>query len=103
MYRIIVHYGTPEDTETFDAYYTDVHIPLTLKMPHLKGFEISKGKVDCSDEARPVYLTAILTYANQADLEASISSEAGQDAVADVGNFAPGGLTLVTFETEELI
>lgn len=103
MKRIIVQYGPPEDPAAFDAHYASTHIPLTKAMPHLAGFEISRGPVACSDEEQPIYLTAILTYVSQADLEASLASETGQAAVADVTNFATGGVTLITIETEDLL
>ena len=103
MKRIIVHYGMPEDTAAFDAHYEAQHIPLTKAMPHLKSFEISRGDVATSGEDRPVYLTAILSYDSQADLDASLASEQGQAAVADVANFATGGVTLITIEAEELL
>ncbi|MAC80259.1 MAG: ethD like-protein [Rhodobacteraceae bacterium] len=103
MIRIIVHYYTPEDPAAFDAHYAATHIPLTRAMPLLKGFEISKGEVSTSDPDKPVYLTAILSYDSAADMAASLDSEAGKAAVADVANFATGGVTLITTETEELM
>jgi hypothetical protein len=36
-------------------------------------------------------------------MEASLASEEGKTAVADVANFATGGVTLVTIDTEELL
>ena len=103
MRRIIVHYGIPKNPAEFDTHYKNIHIPLTSALPHLEGFELSRGDVHCSDEARPVYLTAILTYANAEDMDASLSSSEGQAAVADVANFASGGVTLITVDTEELL
>ena len=103
MKRIIVHYGVPENPSEFDAHYTNIHIPLASAMPHLQSFELSRGQVHCSDEDRPVYLTAILSFSNQENMEASLASEQGQAAVADVANFASGGVTLVTIDTEELL
>jgi hypothetical protein len=37
---------------------------------------------------------AILRYANAADLQESVPSEIGQQAFADVANFATGGVTV---------
>lgn len=98
MIRIIVTYGQPTDTAAFDRHYAQVHTPLTLAMPGLSGFEVSKGAVASSDGAEP-YLIAILTYADRAAMEASFASEAGQAAAADLANFTSGGVTLVTVET----
>ena len=67
MKRVIVNYGMPEDSAAFDAHYRDVHAPLTRGMPHLKGFEVSRGEVVTSDPDTPVYATAILSFASQED------------------------------------
>jgi uncharacterized protein (TIGR02118 family) len=103
LIRVIVNYGMPADSAAFDTHYTDVHAPLTRAMPHLKGFEVSRGAVTSSDESAPVYATAILSYANRSDLEASMASPEGQAAVEDLGTFATGGVTIVTIDAEELI
>lgn len=98
MIRLTVIYGVPADAAKFDAYYKDVHAPLAAKMPHLKNFSYSRGPVASSDPAKPVHLVAYLDYASKADLEASLASEEGKAAVADVGNFADGGATILTTE-----
>ncbi|MBY0558685.1 EthD family reductase [Hyphomicrobium sp.] len=96
MIRLTVIYGVPTDAAKFDAYYRDVHAPLAAKMPLLKDFRYSRGAVTSSDDAKPVHLVAFLDYASKADLEASLNSEAGKAAVADVANFANGGVTILT-------
>ena len=103
MIRVIVQYGMPEDPAAFDAHYKDIHIPLAAKMPNMKSFEISRGPVVSTDEANPVYLTAILSYDTNEEMEQSMASDEGQAAVADVGNFASGGVTILTIDTEELL
>jgi uncharacterized protein (TIGR02118 family) len=102
MKRVIVNYGKPEDDAQFDAHYRDVHIPLVLKLPHLSSFEISVGDVASSDEANPIHLVAVLTYADQEALDASLSSPEGEAAVADLENFATGGVTILTIEAQKL-
>ena len=98
MKRVIVQYGMPEDPAAFDAHYRDIHIPLVEKMPLLKGFEYSTGPVVSSDESAAYHLVAILTYESQDDLDASLGSPEGQAAVADVGNFASGGVEIITID-----
>ena len=101
MKRVIVNYGMPEDSAAFDAHYRDVHAPLTRGMPHLKGFEVSRGEVVTSDPDTPVYATAILSFASQEDLDASMASPEGQAAVEDLANFATGGVTILTIDAED--
>ncbi len=102
MKQVIVIYGMPEDPAAFDRHYAEVHIPLTRKMPLLKGFEVSRGPVAASAGA-PVHLVAILSYASGEDLEVSLASPEGQAAVADVGNFATGGATLLTIDSDSVL
>lgn len=103
MRRIIVQYGMPEDPAAFDAHYKNIHTPLTAKMPNLKSFEISSGPVISSDESKEVYLIATLSFDNAAEMETSMASAEGQAAVADVANFASGGVTIYTVDTDELL
>lgn len=96
MIRIIVIYGQPEDPAAFDRHYSAVHTPLTQKMPHLAGFEVSKGAVSIAGSAAPAYLVAILSYATRSEMEASFGSPEGVAAAADLANFATGGVQLLT-------
>ncbi|MBU2532287.1 MAG: EthD family reductase [Alphaproteobacteria bacterium] len=98
MIRVIVTYGPPQDRAAFDAHYKSTHTPLTTAMPHLASFEVSQTDVTTSDEANPVYLTAILSFQSQADMEASMASPEGQAAVDDLANFATGGVTVLTVD-----
>ncbi len=98
MIRLTVIYGVPADAAKFDAYYKNVHAPLAAKMPHLKNFTYSRGPVATSNPEEPVHLVAYLDYETAADLEASLASEEGKAAVADVANFADGGATILTAE-----
>lgn len=60
MYQIIVLYGVPTDSEAFDQYYKDVHIPLVQKMPHLKSFSVSEGPITIIGGGGPYYRIALL-------------------------------------------
>ncbi len=98
MIRTFVMYGAPEDPEAFDTYYRDVHIPLVRKMPHLISCEVSQGGAEIVPDGGSYHLVAILNYESKVDMEAALASEEGKVAVADVANFATGGVTLVTAE-----
>jgi uncharacterized protein (TIGR02118 family) len=97
---VIVLYGPPADEAAFDRHYQSVHVPLTKAMPHLAGFEISRGPVAVQG-AGDVHLVARLRYASRADLEASLASAEGAAAVGDLANFADGGVALYTAEVAE--
>jgi uncharacterized protein (TIGR02118 family) len=98
---VIVLFHPPGDPAAFDRHYTTTHVPLARALPHLQAFEYSRGPVAVQGGDTAVHLVARLRYASQADLEASLSSPEGERSVADLGNFADGGVTLLTAVMEE--
>lgn len=103
MKRVIVQYGIPADPSAFNEHYEKTHVPLVLKMPRLKGFEYSSGPVVSSDEEAAYHLVAILDYDTQEDLDFSLNSPEGVAAVNDVGNFASGGVEIITVDVVKAI
>jgi uncharacterized protein (TIGR02118 family) len=98
MVKLLVAYGKPQDTDTFDAYYANTHAPLAEKIPGLRQFEHGKvlGTPDGSDA--PYYFLATLYFDSPEDLQAGLSSAEGQAAAGDLENFASGGATLMIAE-----
>ena len=103
MYCLTVLYGHPEDPAEFDRYYRNVHIPLAEKMNGLTGWTIGKCKSAEADSA-PAYFLVVRLYAESADaMQSILDSPEGQATVADVPNFATGGVTFLSSEEEVLI
>jgi uncharacterized protein (TIGR02118 family) len=102
MYRLTVLYGHPDDPAAFDRYYRDFHIPLARKMKCLKGWTIGKCESAAEGEPPPYYMIVGLYADTRADLEAMLDSREGQAAVADVPNFATGGVKFM-FDDEEVL
>ena len=103
MIRLTVLYGHPDDPAAFDRYYHETHIPLAKKMQGIKGWTI--GKCQSADpDAQPPYYVIVGLYADSREqMEAILATPAGQATVADVGNFATGGVTFVYNEEEVLV
>lgn len=103
MVRLLVLYGPPEDPAAFDKYYHETHIPLAKKMKGLKKWTV--GKVTGSADGKPVpyYYIADLYLENRAAFDELLASPEGQAAVADVPNYATGGVTFLYTEIEELV
>jgi uncharacterized protein (TIGR02118 family) len=95
MHRLTVLYGHPGDPAEFDRYYNEVHIPIAKKMKGLKGWTIGKCESATPGEKPPYYMIVGLYAATRADLEAVLASPEGQATVADVSNFASGGVTFI--------
>lgn len=99
---IVVLFGQPADAAAFEEYYRTVHRPLALQMPTL--LEILGGPIlGTPDGSESDYhRIAILRFASQADLEASVASPEGQEAFGDVENFATGGVTVFLTHLESV-
>jgi uncharacterized protein (TIGR02118 family) len=103
MTRLLVLYGQPKDPNAFDQYYREVHVPLARKMKGLKKWTI--GKVTGTPDGQPpaYYYVADLYLDSRADFEQLLASPEGQAAVADVPNYATGGVTFLYTEVEEVV
>ena len=92
MIRVTVLYENRGDTEAFDAYYFETHVPLARTIPGLERFEA----VVCGpgpDGAAPAYhLIAGLYFVDGGSLQAGLGSPEGQAVTADTNNF-PGDWT----------
>mgnify|MGYP001812842471 CR=1 FL=1 len=102
MIRLTVLYGHPTDPDEFDRYYREVHIPLAKKMKGLKGWTI--GKCQSADpESSADYYLIVGLYADDRDqMESILQSAEGQATIADVSNFATGGVTFL-YDVEEVL
>lgn len=103
MYRLTVLYGHPEDPAEFDRYYHGIHIPLAKTMKGLTGWTIGKCISAERGNAPPYYLIVSLYAESAAAMQAVLDSPEGQATVADVPNFATGGVTFIYDEEEVLI
>lgn len=100
MVKLTVLYGQPQDTGAFDRHYQQVHTPLALKFPGLKGFTSNKPTSLNPQEKSPYYLITSLYWANMQAFQEALQSSEGQAAAADLQNFASGGATLLVGELE---
>src|SRR5438067_260562 len=95
MVKVTVLYGPPADPAAFEDYYAGKHLPLAGKMPDVARFEASRVTATPDGGAPPYYRIAEVWYDSQEAMQASMSSPEGRATVADIGNFATGGATVV--------
>jgi uncharacterized protein (TIGR02118 family) len=100
MIKLTVLYGQPQDPAEFDRYYEQVHTPIALKMPGLRGITIDRPKSLDPREQSPYCLIANLYWSDMQAVQEALQSSEGQAAAADVPNFATGGATLLVGEME---
>lgn len=102
MVRLLVLYGHPQDPDAFDRYYRDVHIGIARRMKGLRGWTIGKALGTPDGQPSPYYYVADLYMESRAEFEALLASPEGQAAVADVPNYATGGVTFLYTEIETI-
>ena|SRR5687768_5054033 len=103
MIRLLVLYGHPTDPAAFDKYYRDKHIPIARRMKGLKKWTVGKVQGTPDGQPAPYYYVADLVMERREDFERLLASPEGQAAVADVPNYATGGVTFLYTEVEEII
>ena len=80
--RFQVQWDVPSDPEAFERHYREVHVPLSLALPGLRRYTVSRS-VTALRGAGPAYLIAELDWDDLASLRAAFDSEAGRAASAD--------------------
>jgi uncharacterized protein (TIGR02118 family) len=89
MVKLSVPYGPA----ALEDYHASMHLPLVGTLPDLARFEASL----ILGSPAPYHW---LWFEHAGVLEASMGSEAGQAAVADIPNFGTGGATAVISEID---
>lgn len=103
MIRLTVLYGHPDDPAEFDRYYHEVHVPLAKTMVGLKGWTIGKCQSAVPGDPPPYYMIVGLYAVSREAMEAILDTPAGKATVADVANFATGGVKFLYDDEEVLI
>lgn len=103
MIKLLVLYGHPEDPAAFDKYYHEAHIPIAKRMRGLKKWTIGKVLGTPNGQPSPYYYVAELYMESREEFETLLASPEGQAAVADVPNYATGGVTFLYSEVEDVV
>lgn len=95
MVKLTLLYGHPADPVSFETYYAGTHLPLAAKINSVRRAEFSlvTGALDGSPS--PYYRIAELYFDDVGQMQAAMSSAEGVAAVADLSNFANGGVTSI--------
>jgi len=101
MASLVVMYKTPTDPKAFDKYYPETHVPIAKRLPGLRKYEISQGPVSTPAGPSGYHLVAILRFDDMAAIQQAFASAEGQTTVADVQNFATGGVDIYMFDDKE--
>src|SRR3954452_8822193 len=102
MMRIISLHGRPDDPAEFDRYYRDVHTPLVQRIPGVRSIRFGRVLQTSEGPPPPYYLVSDVYFDDAASLEVAQASREMAAALADVPNFATGGVTIMICEYEDV-
>lgn len=92
MVKLTLLYYQPKDPESFERYYAEIHLPLVSKVSGIRRLELAKvaGTPDGSPPA--FYRIGELYFDNSEQMGEVMSTPEMQAAIADIANFASGGV-----------
>ncbi len=93
--KVTVLYGHPKSPEDFEKYYFGTHMPLVAAAKGGKRTETSKCPPAADGSPGPFYRIFEIWFDSQADMTAITATPEWKKVVADVPNFATGGITRV--------
>ncbi|WAM19734.1 EthD family reductase [Rhodococcus sp. JS3073] len=96
MHTLMVLYGEPTDPEKFREYYQHTHLPIARKLPGVRATRHSINLAAAEGES-PFIAVFEADFDSAEAMAAALSAPEGAAAVADVPNFATGGVQIVHF------
>ncbi len=101
MVKMIVLYKKPADTEAFDRYYFETHVPLTQKVPSQVKTEITRFTSAAGGEP-PYYLMFEMYFNSKTEMDEALATPDGRATGKDLRNFTePGSVTVAFAEVLE--
>jgi uncharacterized protein (TIGR02118 family) len=97
MHRLLVLYNEPKDPAHFRKYYTETHLPLVSKMRGAKKASFSFDTKPMGPGNAPYFCVFEADFESEAAMMDAFASKEGQAVVADVPNYASGGVTMMHF------
>lgn len=101
MVRITSLHGFPTDPEEFDRHYRSIHTPIVQRIPGVRNIRFGRVFRTIDGEPAPYYLVSDVYFDDVDALERALASPEMQEAIADVPNFATGGVTIMFCEYED--
>jgi uncharacterized protein (TIGR02118 family) len=93
VYQLTASYAHPQDPEAFLQHYRSTHAPIARQFPKASFF----GWTICetADGSPPAhFMIAVVHWETKEDALAALAAPAGEQAVADLANFAQAGVDI---------
>jgi len=97
MVKLIALYKKPDDPASFDDHYSNVHIPITKKIPGLRKMEVTKI-VGSPAGPSDYYLLCEMYYDDHEALKKAMKSEEAKASAKDLMGFAGSLVTMMIGE-----
>jgi uncharacterized protein (TIGR02118 family) len=101
LVRITSLHGFPANPAEFDRYYRDVHTPIVQRVPGVRNIRFGRVFRTADGEPAPYYLVSDVYFDDAAALERALASPEMAEALADVPNFATGGVKIMFCDYED--
>lgn len=101
MVKLIALFRNPEDMESFDAHYSQVHIPLAKAMPGLQKLEVTRVVGTPMGQEAEYYLLAQMYFADRESLDTALRSTEGRTGGKDLAGFAGKLVSMMIGEVVE--
>jgi uncharacterized protein (TIGR02118 family) len=99
--RITSLHGFPADPAEFDRYYKAIHTPIVQRIPGVRNIRFGHALTTVDGEPPPYYLVCDVYFDDRASFDAALESPEMKEAIADVPNFATGGVTIMFCEYDD--
>lgn len=86
--RMVVIYQTPADPVAFEEHYFNVHVPLAMRLPGLRRYEVNASRIIGIAGDAP-YRAAVLYFDDLAAIRAAFDTPIGRECAADRRILAP--------------
>jgi len=93
--KVTVLYGHPKSPEDFEKYYFGTHMTLVVAAKAGKRTETSKCPPAADGSPGPYYRMFEIWFESQDDMTAITATPEWKKVVADVPNYATGGITRI--------
>ncbi len=102
MIRIVSLHGHPRDPAEFERYYRERHTPLVQRIPGVRNIRFGRVRHTSDGAPTPYFLVSDVYFDDAAALETAQASPEMAAALADVPNFASGGVTIMVCEYDDV-
>ena len=98
MFKLVAIYKVPNDIESFEKHYEEVHVPITKKIPNLKELRVNRVFGGPTGKSN-LHMIAELCFENKSAFQEAMGTKEAMESGKDAMGFA-GEVLSVHFAEE---